>query len=274
MNLDTILHGDALATLRTLPSESVHCVITSPPYFWQRDYGAAGQIGHEDTLDGYVEALAQVFDACRRVLRHDGALYLNLGDTYYSGKGKPCGQDTRAVARNFARRTLRAVDRSGWPIPPKSLVLAPFLVAQALQRRGWTLRSDIIWHRPNAQPEPTARDRPHRRHEHLFLFSASRRYYYDRTALGGDEDVWTIPASSVGAHSAAFPEALAERCILTASRVGGVVLDPFMGAGTVGVVARKHARHYLGIELNADYIALAEARIVAEIQPVLWSIAQ
>ena len=270
METDVILHGDALATLRALPDVCIQACVTSPPYFWQRDYEVDGQIGHEATIGDYVKALVTVFAEVKRVLRPDGVLYLNLGDGYYSGKGKPCGSDERAKARNFSRRTLRATDRSGWLIPQKSLILAPWMVAGALQTHGWTLRSDIIWYRPNAQPE-AAIDRPHRRYEHLFLFARSRRYYFDRAQLGGDEDVWAINAEAGDEHPAAFPEPLAERCILTASRPGDTVLDPFFGSGTVGVAAVRHGRRYVGIELNEAYAAAAEARIAGGVQRVLWS---
>jgi len=269
--MDRILCGDALEQLRTLPDGSVHCCVTSPPYYCQRDYGVSGQIGLEASIEEYTARLVEVFHEVRRVLYPAGVLYLNLGDTYYSGKGKPHGQDDKAPARNFSRRILRAVDASGWGIPQKSLIMAPWHVASALQMDGWTLRSDIIWHRQNAMPEPGAHDRPHRRYEHIFLFARSRHYHYDRSALDGEEDVWTLPAASTDDHSAAYPLALAERCILTGSRRGDTVLDPFMGSGTTVIAAERHSRHYLGIELNPVYIQLAEERLGKGIQRVLWS---
>jgi hypothetical protein len=181
--------------------------------------------------------------------------YLNIGDTYYSGNGQPHGRDPRSPSRNFMRKKLRAVDRSGWNIPKKSLIGVPWKIAFAMQEKGWTLRSDIIWNRMNAFAEPTARDRPYRQHEHIFLFSKSRFYSYDRASLGEDEDVWTIPIERDKRidHNAAFPAELVTRCILTGSPPGGFILDPFVGSGTTLEVALKLERHAIGIDLSPQY---------------------
>jgi site-specific DNA-methyltransferase (adenine-specific) len=245
-----------------LPSDTFNTVVTSPPYFWARDYDLDGQIGHEDTDEAYVERLAGVFDEVKRTLHPEGVLYLNIADTYYSGNGQPHGQDPRSPSRNFMRRKLRPVDRSGWGIPRKSMIGIPWKVALRMQEHGWTLRSDIIWNRVNAFAEPTARDRPHRQYEHLFLFSKSRFYSYDRSQLGGDEDVWTIPIErNRGEHNAYFPRALVERCILTGSPPGGLVLDPFVGSGTTLEAAFGLGRHSVGIDLSASYTSHARARL-------------
>jgi DNA modification methylase len=237
-------------------------VVTSPPYFWARDYDLDGQIGHEDTDEAYVERLADVFDEVKRTLHPEGVLYLNIADTYYSGNGQPHGHDARSPARNFMRRKLRPVDRSGWGIPKKSMIGIPWKVALGMQERGWTLRSDIVWNRVNAFAEPTARDRPHRQYEHLFLFSKSRFYSYDRSQLGGDEDVWTIPIERArGEHNAYFPRALVERCILTGSPPGGHVLDPFVGSGTTLEAALGLGRHSVGIDLSSSYTSHARSRL-------------
>jgi DNA modification methylase len=252
-----IITSDTLLALRRLRSNTFNVVVTSPPYYWARDYGVEGQIGHEDTVDEYVAKLADVFDEVKRVLHPDGVFYLNMGDTYYSGNGQPHGHDPRSPSRGFMRRKLRAVDRSGWDLPKKSLIGVPWKVAFALQERGWTLRSDIVWNRGNAFVEPTALDRPYRQHEHIFMFTKSRFYSYDRTALEGEENVWNIPIerNRDHEHSAAFPAALVRRCILTGSPLGGHVLDPFVGSGTTLKVASHLGRNSVGIDISCEYMA-------------------
>jgi len=259
-----ILNGDCRDVLRSLPDESVHCCVTSPPYFWLRDYGVDGQIGHEPDVASFVRELGDVFDEVRRTLKEDGVLWLNLGDSYYSGNGQPTGSDPRSSSRNFSRKLLRPLDVGGWDIPKKSLLGIPWLVALELQRRGWTLRSDVIWCRPTALAEPSVTDRPGRQHEYLFLFSKSRRYFFDKSATP-EASVWHIAHErNVAGHSAAFPEELAERCILTGCPAGGTVLDPFGGAGTTGLVADRLQRNAILIELNPEYAAMAERRIANE----------
>ncbi len=246
---DNASHGVSL-----LPADTFNVAITSPPYYWARDYEISGQIGHEDTVEQYVNGLVSVFDEVRRVLHPEGVFYLNIGDTYYSGNGQPHGSDPRSPSRNFMRKKMRAVDRSGWDIPKKSMIGVPWKVAFAMQEKGWTLRSDIIWNRCNAFTEPTALDRPYRQYEHIFLFTKSRFYSYDRSQLG-EQDVWNIPIerSKRIDHSAPFPTALVRRCILTGSPEGGFVLDPFLGSGTTLDVALKLGRHGVGIDLSSKY---------------------
>lgn len=249
-----LINADVLDGLRELPNDVFNVVVTSPPYYWARDYGFREQIGHEDSVEEYVEKLAVVFDEVRRVLHPEGVLYLNLGDTYYSGNGQPHGKDPRSPSRNFMRKKLRAVDKGGWGIPKKSLLGIPWKVAFALQSRGWTLRSDIIWNRGNAFGEPTALDRPYRQHEHLFLLTKSRWYSYDRKSLENEEDIWNIPIERFrNEHSASFPKGLVRRCILTGSPRGGHVLDPFVGSGTTIDVALELGRNCVGIELHSSY---------------------
>lgn len=249
-----IYHGNSLEMLKLLPADCFNVAVTSPPYFWARDYGYDGQIGHEDELEQYISALADVFDEVKRALHPEGVFFLNIGDTYYSGNGQPHGSDPRCSSRQFMRRKLRAVDKSGWDIPKKSLIGVPWRLALAMQLRGWTLRSDIIWNRCNAFAEPTARDRPHRQYEHLFMFTKSRFYSFDRSALP-EEDVWNIPIErSVRIdHNAAFPSELVKRCVECASPVGGKVLDPFSGSGTTVDVATALGRHAVGCDLSLDY---------------------
>lgn len=255
----TLHHGDSLAVLLSMPSGSVNCVVTSPPYYCQRDYGEPGQYGMEPTPGAYVGQMRQVFAEARRVLADDGTLWLNLGDTYYSAKGRPHGIDPKHQGRRL--NMLRPVDGPGLGLPRKSLIGIPWRVALALQDDGWTLRSDIVWRRTTAAPEPTAKDRPWRVHEHVFLFSKGPRYHFDRSALGAEEDVWTIEpsrgGSARGEHFATYPQELPERCILAGSRPGDVILDPFFGSGTTGAAALAQGRRVVGIDLSADYLDLA-----------------
>ncbi len=271
--------GDALATLRELPTASVQCVVTSPPYWGLRDFGVDGQLGHEATPERYVSALVAVFAEVKRVLADDGTLWLNLGDSYAGSKNTP-------------------------NLKPKDLVGIPWLVAFALQADGWWLRCDIIWDKPSPVPEG-ARDRPTKSHDYVFLLAKSRRYYYDAASIAepavtagsvhdytaydhqkatraprlqrnlflgrkrvtgrtrNKRSVWRISSQRfLGAHFATFPEKLVEPCILAGSRPGDLVLDPFCGSGTVGVVALRHGRRFIGIELNPEYAAMAKRRII------------
>lgn len=250
-----IVHDDAVAALRKLPADTFNVALTSPPYYWVRDYGFEGQIGHEDSVESYIDALMTVFDEVRRTLHPEGVFFLNIGDTYYSGNGQPHGSDPKCSSRNFLRTKKRPVDCSGWNIPKKSLIGVPWQVAFAMQQRGWTLRSSIIWNRCNAFVEPTARDRPHRQYEFVFLFSISRFYSFDRSALV-EEDVWNIPIERkrVAGHNATFPSELARRCIAAGSPPGGHVLDPFVGSGTSVFAALKEQRNAVGIDLGSKYI--------------------
>lgn len=257
----TILQGDCRNILPTLPAGSANCCVTSPPYYWLRDYGMDCQIGHEPTVADYVRVLGDVFDEVRRVLADDGVLWLNLGDSYYSGNGQPHGHDPKSPSRNFSRTKLRPLDVGGWDIPKKSLLGIPWLVAMELQRRQWTLRSDVVWCRPTALAEPNVTDRPGRQHEYLFLLSRSKRYWFDKAALP-EASVWHIAHErGVEGHSAAFPEELAARCIRSGCPAGGTVLDPFGGSGTVGLVANGIGRDAVLIELNPAYAGTGERRV-------------
>lgn len=254
----TLLLGDALDVLRTMADGSVDCIVTSPPYYSLRDYQVPGQYGLEPTPAAYVETMRGVFAEARRVLADDGTLWLNLGDSYYSAKGNPVGPDRRQQAR---RGFVRPLDGPGLGFPRKSLLMIPARVAIALQDDGWTLRSEITWRRTTAAPEPTAHDRPHRTTERLFLFAKQPRYRFDRAALCGAEDLWTIePDRTRAGHIAPFPIDLPLRCISAGCRPFGVVLDPFSGSGTTGAAARQLGRRYVGIDLNPEYHDLAIPR--------------
>lgn len=259
-----IIVGDCREVLRSMPDQSVHCVVTSPPYFGLRDYGVDGQIGLEQTPDEYVAEMVAVFREVRRVFRDDGTLWLNLGDSTYSGNGQPTKKDDKSPNRNWRRRIYHWLDRPGGGLPKKSLLGMPWRVAHALQVDGWTLRQEIIWCRPTAFLEPSVRDRPHRQHETIFLLSKSRRYWFDRASLP-EESVWHIePERAVRSHIAPFPTELAKRCILAGCPEGGTILDPFGGAGTTGLVADRLGRNSILIELNPEYAELARDRITAD----------
>jgi len=179
--------GDCIEVLRTLPEESVHCCVTSPPYFGLRDYGHAGQIGLEPTPDEYVAKLAEVFREVRRVLRNDGTVWLNLGDSYAattrsSGASMKSTLATRPTASKTAAQRERGSWRTGHDAKAKDLLGIPWRVAFALQADGWYLRSDIIWHKPNPMPESVT-DRPTKAHEYLFLLAKQERYYYDAESV-------------------------------------------------------------------------------------------
>jgi DNA modification methylase len=281
-----LLHGDCRSILPALPAGHFHTCVTSPPYFGLRDYGADGQIGLEQTPDAFVAELIAVFRDVRRVLRDDGTLWLNMGDSY----------GTAQVKNMLGSKS---------PSMSKQLLGIPWRVAFALQADGWYLRQDIIWHKPNPMPE-SVRDRCTKAHEYIFLLSKSPRYYFDCEAIkepaaggttksnskrlaeqaiartgglisGGTakstlgtsayktrnrRSVWSVATRPFkGAHFATFPPDLIEPCILAGAPAGGHVLDPFNGAGTTGVVAIQHGRTYTGIELNSEYLEIARQRI-------------
>ena len=262
-----ILEGDALHALRLLPSSSVQCVVTSPPYWGLRDYGIEGQIGLEATLPQFLNHLVTIFNEVKRVLRDDGTLWLNIGDGYTSGN-----RGYRAIDKKNPARAMAIRPDTPKGLKPKDLQGIPWKLAFALQDDGWYLRSDIIWHKPNAMPE-SVKDRPTRAHEYLFMFTKSEHYFYDyatvkEVGLNGKlrnrRTVWDINTQAFpDAHFATFPPKLVEPCILASSKLGVYVLDPFFGSGTVGVVCIQKYRRYLGIEINPEYVAIAANRLSA-----------
>jgi DNA modification methylase len=305
-----ILIGDVRERLKELPEQSVNCCVTSPPYWGLRDYGNDGQIGLEKTPDAFIAELVSVFSEVKRVLRDDGTLWLNIGDSYASfrdGKATPDtsrGQSTGTLVDKGKASNRKASTFANTPIKHKDLVGIPWMLAFALRADGWYLRQDIIWHKPNPMPE-SVRDRCTKAHEYIFLMSKSPKYYFDSEAMkepstnlgktkirfGGNKygdshdpkhatksgneytdtgfrnkrSVWSVTTRPFkGAHFATFPPALIEPCILAGSPRGGVVLDPFFGAGTTGLVAQRHDRKWIGCELNPEYAAIAQARIESE----------
>ena len=249
--------GDAKQVLATMPDGEFSCVVTSPPYYSLRDYDVEDQIGLEETVCEYVKAIVPVMDEVKRVTANDGLLFLNLGDTYYSGKGKSHGVDKKSSKRRFG---LRPVDKSGGlgiGLQRKSAIGVPWRVALAMTQRSWVLRSSIIWHRKHSLPEAVL-DRPRRSYEYIFMFAKQRHYHFNREALKDivvEEDVWTIPARpkpTNGIETAPYPDELVERCL----RIGcpattqANVLDPFAGAGTTLRVALTSGRNAVGIDIS------------------------
>ena len=315
LKTDTIINRDALYALRELPEESVHCCVTSPPYYALRDYGLDMQIGREDTPEQYIDRLTEVFRELRRVLRSDGTLWLNIADTYCGTGNKGYHADPKNPKGRNGQQIAKNNRVSG--CKQKDLIGIPWLLAFALRADGWYLRSDIIWQKENPMPE-SVKDRCARCYEHIFLFSKSKKYFFDYKAIsepiapataerlkrgmkGGNKygkpvpgqpqpqsinrprehgeikdcdinplrnkrDVWkinTVPFK--GGHYAAYPPKLVETCLLAGCPEGGIVLDPFMGSGTTGMVASQMGRHFVGIELNPEYTELAYKRIGGEI---------
>lgn len=256
--------GDAAAVLPALPDRCVQAVVTSPPYWSLRDYDVAGHLGRDEPLPAYVKSLTTTFDEVRRVLRDDGVLWLNVGDSYTSG-----GRTWRAPDRKNPARAAGWRPATPEGLKPKDLVGIPWRLAFALQDAGWYLRSDVVWYKPNCQPESVS-DRPTRSHEHVFLFSKAERYRYEVGAVEGPNgrrlrDVWEIPTLGVPeAHFATFPPQLVEQCLLLSTEPGDLVLDPFLGAGTTALVAARLGRRAVGIELNPAYVEIARRRLLAE----------
>lgn len=254
--------GPALRVLDALPAQSVDCIVTSPPYFWLRDYGVDGQLGLEETIDEYVNGLVAILEQAWRLLAEDGLMFLNIGDTFYSGKGKSHGEDKKSTKRRFG---LRAVDKSGGlgiDLQRKSLIGIPWRVAMKLATKKWVLRSAIIWHRENCLPEHVG-DRPSRSYEFVFMLAKSRYYYFNKQPLIDkkiEEDMWTIPAkprARNGIDTAPFPDELVRRCLEIGCKPGGAVLDPFVGSGTTVRVAAEMGMAATGVELNAEFCRYA-----------------
>jgi DNA modification methylase len=298
MNKATILVGDAITRLRELPDGSVQTCVTSPPYWGLRDYGNDDQIGLEETPSDFVEKLCQVFDEVWRVLADDGTLWVNLGDSYAGASLSRASNNGRAGYGNPREGTF---SRLGDGLKPKELVGIPWRFAFAMQDRGWYLRQDIIWAKPNPMPESVT-DRCTKSHEYIFLLTKNPKYFFDNEAIKepavcaddrragngrhtydgkraendglvqqsfvtitdtkNKRSVWTVNVKGYKeAHFATYPTELITPCILAGSSEGDTVLDPFSGSGTTGEVALLHGRNYVGTELNPEYADLSVRRI-------------
>ena len=296
--VDTILQGDVIERLKDIEDNQIQCVVTSPPYWGLRDYGEDDQLGLEETPEEYVENMVKVFREVRRTLKDDGTLWLNLGDSYSSGGRSTTTNQTLRGNNDYGVTRPKPSEN----IKPKDLIGIPWRVAFALQQDGWYLRQDIIWHKPNPMPESVT-DRCTKSHEYIFLLTKSANYYYDAESIkepaqnwgtrdrsnfrNGTKDkllihhglkdanfaelgrnkrsVWKINTQPYKeAHFAVFPEKLPELCIKAGSKKGDIVLDPFFGSGTTGYVAQRLYRKWLGIELNPEYIKIANKRFVQQ----------
>lgn len=309
---NTILNGDCLEQLKTIPDNSIDCCVTSPPYYSLRDYGNPKQIGLEDTPYIYIYKLKEVFHEVMRVLKKEGTLWLNIGDSYAAQRGgthMPAEtlsggvhgrtEDGNSVNRGRCAAYNPTRNASSIGLKHKDLIGIPWMLAFALRDDGWYLRQDIIWAKGSCMPE-SVKDRCTKSHEYIFLLSKNAKYYYDYEAIQEDcvtfdlnvrdrdnsklnntpgksksrglktnqyekrnkRDVWHINTQPLNeSHFAAYPEKLVEPCILAGCPVGGIVLDPFFGSGTTGVVATKLNRNYIGIELNSEYVEIAKRRL-------------
>lgn len=332
-----IIVSDVMDGLAGLESDSVDCVVTSPPYWGLRDYGFEGQLGLEPTLAGHLEAMVSVFEEVRRVLKPTGTLWLNYGDCYASTPNGRSAKDTKAAGKDDRTFRDKPFSTVQGVLKAKDLCMIPNRLAIALQEAGWWVRSEIIWAKPNPMPESVS-DRPSGSHEKIWLLTKSPRYEYDADAVrqglssasvarlsqdidqqagsqrahGGNKpngnmkavapskvrgharthqgfkdnwnqmtreeqrangrnlrnyepapvEVWNIATRPFKeAHFATFPPELAARCIKAGCPQGGVVLDPFGGAGTTGLVADQLRRDAILIELNPDYADMAASRI-------------
>jgi len=308
MEINKIYEGDCLEVLKTFPDNCFDCCITSPPYFGLRDYQMGAQIGLEETPELYVLKMVEVFTEVKRVLKKEGTLWINLGDSYAGGAGRWGGKDNLTGFQAANQGSLTQIDvAKKWKhdtIKPKDLIGIPWMIAFALRSIGYYLRQDIIWSKPNPMPESVT-DRCTKSHEYIFLLSKSGKYYYDAESIkskaieewgsrlereskksfpdqlkngirsgvtldsndnANKRSVWTVTTRPYSdAHFATFPERLITDMIKAGCPESGIILDPFMGAGTTGLVARKLHRNFIGIELNPAYIKIANKRLNKEL---------
>ena len=272
----TLYKGDSLTILSMMASESVDCIVTSPPYYGKRDYGIDGQLGLEEHPQKYINNLIEIFREAQRILKPTGSLWVNIGDTYWSGKGRSHGIDLKQKNRRFERPQ----DKSGkgpWCVP-KQLLLIPHRFAIAMQDEGWIVRNDNVWHKPAPIPDPIA-DRCSLTHEYVFHFVKQRKYYFDAKAVAipsnGKREtkppfsVWIVPTASEQTmsrrkkHIAVFPEQLVSLPILATCPPDGILLDPFCGSGTAlfAAINRGDGRKAIGIDISEE--ALEEVKNIS-----------
>jgi DNA modification methylase len=269
----TVLQGDCVETLKTVEDNTVQCCVTSPPYWGLRDYGVKGQLGLETTVESYLNNMVAVFKEVRRVLTKTGTLWLNIGDSYAgSGKGRNADGSHQSGGKQGTNKgsiqgVLQKTKCNG--VRRKNLIGIPWRLAFALQKDGWNLRQDVIWHKPNAMPE-SVKDRCTTAHEYFFMLTKSDKYHFDSlaiqeqgvsTGVRNKRSVWTVNTKAYrNAHFATFPAELIQPCILASSAKNDIVLDPFGGSGTTGQVALQLGRKAILCELNPKYIPLIEER--------------
>jgi len=251
------------------------CIVTSPPFYGQRDYGVAGQLGLEQKPEEFLSNLVDVFSDAREVLNTSGSLWVNLGDTYWNGRGQARGQDDKQLARRFG---LRPQDRrgDGKLCKNKQLLLIPHRFAIAMQAADWIVRNDNVWVKPNPIPDQVA-DRSCMSHEYVFHFVTQRFYFYNRVAVGRKTvkgtymppaDTWEVPLSKGGTvHKASFPEELVRIPILATTPPRGIVLDPFAGSGTSLLFAKRHGFRSIGIDIKKEYCEVIKARLMPTTLP-------
>ena len=270
-----ILLGDTREILPQLETRSIQCCVTSPPYWGLRDYDHSEQIGAESSPEEYVENLVEIFREVRRVLADDGIFWLNVGDGYARNGGTGnCGPNAQVgnTKKLIQRRNCTVPDC--WGLKDRDLMGLPWRVAFALQADGWLLRSKITWVKKAPMPE-SVKNRPSNATEEVFLFSKTANYYYDNQAVREEtganlKNYWLLgPDSSGTPHPAVFPKELARRCILLGTRPRDLVLDPFSGSGTTGLVAAELNRRAVLIELNEEYVAHSKTRLDTVAQQAL-----
>ena len=267
-----LITGSALDVLKQMPDNHVDCIITSPPYWAHRDYGIPGQIGMERDYHEYVSKIVEVFDEVKRVLSPTGTCFLNIGDTYQNKKSQkgyfsdhPKGMHSRHSGGHFQPNTLYS------DVPTKSAMLIPFRIGIELISHGWLMRNVIIWEKPNPMPESVT-DRLTNSFEYIFFMTKTQTYYFDSSKAKergvlmerNMRTVWRINADSNSVnhfHPATFPKDLVSRCIDLGCPPNGVVLDPFMGSGTTGIVAYGMNRGFIGIEINPEYVAMVKSQM-------------
>lgn len=265
--INKIYNMDCVEGIKLLADNSVQCIITSPPYWGLRDYGCEKQLGAEATPDNYIQNLCDVFSMCNRVLKDDGVLYVNIADSYFRNGGKAKGVNPNAKIGN----TRKGIQRGNCKVPvgylEKSLALIPQKFVVEMNNRGWIVRNAIVWHKPNAMPQPVT-DRFVNDYEMIFMFTKKKHYKFNliKENVTGKERlkraVWSVNTKpSKSGHIAPFPTELVLPCLLSGSNEGDNVLDMFMGSGTIAEICVKNNRNYIGFEISKEYCEIAEQRI-------------
>ena len=276
-----IMCGDTLQLVKNIAPNSIDLLVTSPPYWAKRVYNGDGEIGSEATPEEYVSRLADIFDALKSYLKPSANVFINMGDTYFgSGAGawkKYLDEDGNVTQtqkdrkeKYFTTKPLQPkIKQNGRLYQNKQLLLIPSRFAIEMQERGWLLRDDIIWQKPNRIPASVT-DRFNNTYEHVFHFVLQKKYFFDLNAvkvIGANGqpknpgDVWAINTQPLsGTHTATFPEKLIEEIVLCGSPAGGTVFDPFMGTGTTWVVCERLGRTCIGFEINPEFFDFAQKR--------------